>query len=178
LPISEGDVIAWQSSINRIDRIREGVIYFIRQINFTDTDLPFHYRAIISEWVMAPLGLNEEILKQYSELSLNLRNTAVTHLDIGFVSDSAETVYKTWSATSASLAWGISPWGYFPWGAGETINLNFRTYIAQPVRIFIPVDTQITTWLKPKFRHSEAAELINLQSMNLKVRNISERISK
>jgi hypothetical protein len=46
------------------------------------------------------------------------------------------------------------------------------------VRIFIPVDTQITTWLKPKFRHSEAAELINLQSMNLKVRNISERISK
>jgi hypothetical protein len=178
LPISEGDVIAWQSSINRIDRIREGVIYFIRQINFTDTDLPFHYRAITSEWVMAPIGLNEEILKQYSELSLNLRNTAVTHLDIGFVSDSAETVYKTWSATSASLAWGISPWGYFPWGAGETINLNFRTYIAQPVRIFIPVDTQITTWLKPKFRHSEAAELINLQSMNLKVRTISERISK
>lgn len=178
LPIGEGDVIAWQSSINRIDRIREGIIYFVRQINFTDTDLPFHYRAITSEWVMAPIGLNEEILKQYSELSLNLRNTAVTHLDIGFVSDSAETVYKTWSATSASLAWGISPWGYFPWGAGETINLNFRTYIAQPVRIFIPVDTQITTWLKPKFRHSEAAELINLQSMNLKVRNISERISK
>jgi len=178
LPIGDGDVIAWQSSINRIDRIIDGIYYFVRQINFTDTDLPFHYRAITSTWAMAPIGLNEEILKQFSELSLNCRNTAITHLDIGFISDNAETVFKKWSATTANLAWGISPWGYFPWGAGETINLNFTTYSAQPVRIFIPVDTQITTWLKPKFRHGEAAELINLQSMNLKVRNISERISK
>jgi hypothetical protein len=178
LPIGDGDVIAWQSSINRIDRIVDGIYYFVRQINFTDTDLPFHYRAITSTWAMAPIGLNEEILKQFSELSLNCRNTAITHLDIGFISDNAETVFKKWSATTANLAWGISPWGYFPWGAGETINLNFTTYSAQPVRIFIPVDTQITTWLKPKFRHGEAAELINLQSMNLKVRNISERISK
>jgi hypothetical protein len=178
LPIGDGDVIAWQSSINRIDRIVDGIYYFVRQINFTDTDLPFHYRAITSTWAMAPIGLNEEILKQFSELSLNCRNTAITHLEIGFISDNAETVFKKWSASTANLAWGISPWGYFPWGAGETINLNFTTYSAQPVRIFIPVDTQITTWLKPKFRHSEAAELINLQSMNLKVRNISERISK
>jgi hypothetical protein len=178
LPIGDGDVIAWQSSINRIDRIVDGIYYFVRQINFTDTDLPFHYRAITSTWAMAPIGLNEEILKQFSELSLNCRNTAITHLEIGFISDNAETVFKKWSASTANLAWGISPWGYFPWGAGETINLNFTTYSAQPVRIFIPVDTQITTWLKPKFRHGEAAELINLQSINLKVRNISERISK
>jgi len=178
LTLTAGDVLVWDDTINRITNVSGAVCTFANNINFTASDLPVHYKAIVSSIKTSPLGYTEDTLQQFSELSLHFRNQSCSKIDIGFVSDANEVTNAEWTNSAIVGGWGELPWGGFEWGLSETSTIELGTYSAEPVRIFVPIECQVSTWIQTKLEHRQAAESINLQGMGLTVRKISTRVSR
>jgi hypothetical protein len=158
LVIEKGDVFVFDNSINRIeDVLIDGTLVFRTTINFTAADRPQHYKRIVSRLTFSPIGGNEDTLYQYQEMSVNFRNQACTTMDIGFVSDAGDVPPQPWESQALFGGWGDLPWGNFEWGLTETTEIDLKTYSSEPVRIFIPLDCQISTWLQVKLEHYQAA---------------------
>ena len=178
LVLAAGDVLVWDDTINRVESVSGAVVTFTNNINFTAANLPVHYKAVTSNITFSPLVGEENSLYQFQELSLHLRNQACSTIDIAFVSDANEVALGTWNNSSLAGGWGELPWGSFEWGLSETTTIDLKTYSTDPVRIFVPIECQMSTWLQPKLSHYQAAENINLQGLGLQVRKISSRVSR
>lgn len=178
LTLTAGDVLVFSDTINRIESVSGSVCTFTNNINFTASDLPVHYKAITSLVTFSPLVGEENNLYQFQELSLHLRNQSCSSLDIGFISDANERDLQTWNNSAVTGGWGELPWGSFEWGLSETTTIDLKTYSNDPVRVFVPIECQYSTWLQPRISHSQAAESINLQGLGLQVRKVSNRVSK
>lgn len=178
LTIEDGDVLVWDNTINRIDQVLvDGTLTFRTVINFTSADLPTHYKRIVSNVTFSPMASQEDTLSQFQEMSMNFRNQSCSTLDIGFISDAGEVPVAAWDSEILAGGWGDLPWGQFEWGLTETTAIDLKTYSAQPVRVFVPVECQISTWLQVKLSHYQAAQQISLQGLGLVTRTISNRIS-
>lgn len=178
LTLAAGDVLVWDSTINRIESVAGAVCTFTNNINFTASDLPVHYKAVTSTITFSPMVDAENNLYQFQELSLHFRNQSCSTIDIGFVSDTSEKALETWTNSTLAGGWGELPWGSFEWGLTETTTIDLKTYSTDPVRVFIPIECQYSTWLQPKLSHHQAAEAINIQGLGLQVRKISNRIAR
>ncbi|WP_186648966.1 hypothetical protein [Fluviispira vulneris] len=180
LKIEVGDIIATGDVINRVIAVKPQKklteCHFSRKANIDNKSE--HFKSITSEIISSPIGLDENVLKQFSEFQASYRNNSCSKLELAFISDASDSSYREWQARGNQSGWGNSPWGFFTWGLGETIDIQYQTYLAEPTRVFVPLQNQMTTWLKVKLRHSQAAEQINIQSLAFAVRNISNRTSK
>lgn len=178
LTLAAGDVLVYDDTINRIESVSGSVCTFTNNINFTAANLPVHYKAVTSNVTFSPMVDAENNLYQFQELSLHFRNQSCSTLDIAFISDASEVALNTWDNSALQGGWGDLPWGSFEWGLSETTTIDLKTYSVEPVRIFVPVECQYSTWLQPKISHYQAAENINIQGLGLQVRKISNRVSK
>ncbi len=180
IKIDSGDIITHGDTINRVmstKQAKTGIeCTFSRKANLDTTSE--HFKSIKSTIIFSPIGLEENILKQFSECQIGYRNSAVSSISLGFISDACESEFKVWKCRGHNGGWGNSPWGLFSWGAGENIDIRYQTYFAEPTRVFVPTQNQISTWIKAKIQHSQAAEQINIQSLSFVIRNISNRTSK
>jgi len=178
LILEAGDVLVFDNTINRIAEILiDGTLVFNTPVNFTIDDLPTHYKRIVSTMIFSPIGGNEDTIYQYQEMTLNFRNQACSTIDIGFVSDAGDVAVAPWESQQLLGGWGDLAWGQFEWGLTETTAIDLKTYSSEPVRVFVPLDCQISTWLQVKLTHTQAAQNINIQGLGLMVRTISNRIA-
>jgi hypothetical protein len=180
LSLEVGDIIVYNNVINRITAVVNSSITFYQTVNFIAGDSVTHYKRIVTRVITAPeYGGNPTQLKHYSEISMAFRNSVCKSTQVGFISEAFETDYYDWTApVDTTLGWGTQPWGISQWGGDESIITVLETYSSQPLRSFIPHLVQYATWLKVKINHFNAGESINLQTINLKSRKVSERISK
>lgn len=179
LQIEAGDIFVFNNKINRIKSVLNSEITFYSTVNFTITDTVEHYKRIVTELITSPvISSDVGMLKQFSEQTTQFRNDSCSTIDMAWVSDFLETKYYTWNKTSTKGGWGSQPWGNFPWGEGETILNSYVTKAGQPCREFIPLNAQVTTWIKLKFKHYQAAESILLQEIDTVERKISRRNSR
>lgn len=179
LSIEVGDVFVFSDTINRITDVSGNILTFKYPVNFTTSDSVTHYKRIITDIVTSPIISSDvSTLKQYSEQTIQFRNINCSSLDLGWVSDAHETQYYTWSEDSDASGWGELDWGSFAWGNGESIVSNYYTTVSQPCRVFLPIEVQVSTWIKPKIQHYQAAETIYLQEIGTVERSISKRNSK
>lgn len=178
LTLVAGDVIVWNNIINRISSVVGSTVTFYNTINFTIADLPTHYKQIVSTIVFSPTGAAENILRQWSELSIHYRNASCNVIDIGFVSDANEVPNQSWVSGSLAGGWGDLPFGQFEFGLSETTTIDFGSYASEPTRIYIPIECQLSTWLQLKLEHTQAAEQLNIQGLGFVVRDLSNRISR
>ncbi len=179
LSISAGDIFVWDGAINRVSSVAGNTVYFTGEINFDTDDTPVHYKGIRTMIATAPYSSSENVLYQWQEMVLSFRNQTCSELQLGFISDANETDLATWQSEAWEGGWGELGWGVFEWGGvTESSTIDVRTYAAQPVRIFIPLECQISTWLKLKLEHYQAGEAIQLQGIGYEVRKISNRVSR
>lgn len=158
-------------------------IVFTKATNLIATDVEPLYERIESEIVYAPFhaGMVGR-MKQFSQLQIHTRGPSVSRLTVGFTGyafgGSEETVWNSSSVTGASGGWGNEPWGFFPWGLPDGINIINSTQPAPPIRLWVPLFQQRTTFIQTVIKHREAGESIDIQAMSWAIRAYKERVSK
>lgn len=117
-------------------------------------------------WITHPIHCGiPNIVKQFSEFSLDLGNSTYTDFTISFVSDmtltslNANTVL-TIPPLLTQATWGDFPWGSIPWGLNN-FNLNQR------IRNSFPLAYQKANWLQMVFAMEETIGSIDLQGIEV-----------
>ncbi len=179
-----GDVVVFNNIISRIIAVEgsgvNAVYTFANNISFEATDNVTLYKYIVSEIRTAPFyqGTMSD-LKQFSELQGDFRNKgSCTSLKIFFVSDSVSSGLTDWESTIQTQGWGEGPWGLFEWGDEDGINLPFETTSSQPLRTYIPIETQRGTYIQANMTHAVAAQNIMLQNVAFTSRIYKQRTTR
>lgn len=182
---SIGDVLVINSIINRITDITVSggttTYTFAVTFSFAASDTGILYKSITSTIRTSPIhGGQVSSWKQFSELQATYRYAgSVSRMTMNFISDSqAGTVDTLWISQSTSGGWGNEPWGNFPWGLEEGIDTVYSSSQAQPIRIYVPLEMQRSTFLQCIFTHDVAAEPIMLQSIALTARPYGQRTTR
>lgn len=179
-----GDVVVFNNVISRVTDVSgtgtSAVYTFATTYNFDVSSSVTLYKAISSEIRTSPFyGGEVSVLKQFSELQANFRNTSsFSNCDIYFLNDSTNSGVYPWEAEPRGEGWGEEPWGDFPWGDEDGININFETSPIQPLRTYVPLQTQRGTFIQANITHKVAAQQINLQNLAFTSRKYKQRTTK
>ena len=186
VPPAFGDLLELNGEFSRIVSSVSfgGTSYHVRFARTTflaGGDTPILYKGYISSVKLAPVhgGLLGRA-KQFSQMQIHLRDSAITLLDLFFTNaiygGSANIL---WDGTLLGTnGWGAEPWGFFPWGQPDGILNSYSTSPANIIRIYIPLVAQRSTYIQPVFIHSQAGEPMDVQAISLVVRAYNERVSK
>ncbi len=180
------DVVVFNEIINRIiavDGIGPTAVYtFAFNASFNPGDAVVLYRKITSIIRTSPYYSGTiSLLKQFSELQGSTRAAAdFTACDIYFISDASYSEIVSWESVLQSGGWGEESegWGGFPWGDDDGINLSFDTQPAQPIRTYVPLESQRSTYIQADITHSVAAQAIMLQNLAFTSRIYKQRTTK
>jgi hypothetical protein len=130
---------------------------------------------------------NVGVLKYISEFQASFRNqSSCSQLTVNFSSDSTPSATPTfWNSNVGSSGlpisfsgWGQPPWGVFPWGGGTGALKEFNTTSAVILRIYVPKECFVGTYIQPIITHDVAGEGIEIQSMSLFTQLVSIRTSR
>lgn len=178
------DVVVYNNIISRITAVSGNginrVYTFASVLPFIAAASVTVYKGIISEIRNSPhYGGLITNLKQFSELQVDFRNRgSCSRADVYFVSDSALSDITPWSSNVTSPGWGFEPWGFFEWGEEDDINIPLETTSNQPMRMYVPLETQRGTYIQANITHGVAAQNINLQALTFTTRMYKQRTTK
>ncbi len=176
-----GDVIVFNSVLNRITAISGTLFTFARAYSFAVGDVGTLYQGISTDLITSPMIAGDSSLwKQYSEFQIGYRNAAaLTKAVISFLNDtydgSAET---TWLSQTQNGGWGDLPWGSFQWGLEDGTNIVYESGSAQRIRLYVPLDVSRGTFIQARIQHTSAAEAIMIQSMAYTARVYGQRVTR
>jgi len=153
-----------------------------------DTDLTELCKSYVTDLKFTPITESETgMLKYYSEFQASFRNAvACTQISVSFSNDSVfSTVVTDWDFKANSnrsipifYGWGAVGWGESPWGSDASILKQYYSGPASILRTLVPKETFVGTFIQPILKHSVVGESIDLQSVSLFVRPVSQRTSR
>lgn len=176
-----GDVIVFNSVLNRITAISGTLFTFARAYSFVVGDVGTLYQGITTDLITAPMVAGDSSRwKQYSEFQIGYRNAAaLTKAVISFMNDtydgSAET---TWLSQTQNGGWGDLPWGSFLWGLEDGTNIVYESSSAQRIRLYVPLDVSRGTFIQARIQHTSAAEAVMIQSLAYTARVYGQRVTR
>jgi len=189
----EGDAIISGNSIFVIDAVtRFSSTAYVLTMRFKykkqSTDLAFINSSYKSSIRFSPLTFGSSSqLKFFSEFQATFRNnSSCTKLNVNFSTDAfVSSDANAWSfATGTSKlpilfgGWGSLPWGRFPWGGGTSIQREFTTRPAVGLRMYIPKQAYMGTFLQPILEHRVAGEPFELQSIAIFQQTVTQRTTR
>lgn len=182
-----GDLLELTGAFSRIISVVSlgGTSYHVRFARTTflaSADTPILYQGYDATVKLAPIhgGLLGRA-KQFSQMQIHLRDSAITLLDLFFTNAQyGGSASISWDGTllGANGGWGAESWGFFAWGQPDGILNSYSTSPANIIRIYIPLVAQRSTYIQPVFIHSQAGEPMDVQAISLAVRAYNERVSK
>ena len=176
-----GDVIVFNSVLNRITAIAGTLLTFARAYSFSVGNVGTLYQGITTDLITSPMVAGDSsIWKQFSEFQIGYRNSSsMTKAIISFLNDvydgSAET---TWLSLTQNGGWGDLPWGSFQWGLEDGTNIVYESGSAQRIRLYVPLDVSRGTFIQARIQHTSAAEAIMIQSMAYTARAYGQRVTR
>lgn len=188
-----GDAIVSGNSIFIIDDVqRFSNTAYILHVRFKykrqSTDLAFINSSYKSSIRFAPLTFGDaSMMKFFSEFQATFRNnSSCTKLNVNFSTDAfVSSDANAWSfATGTSKTpflfggWGSLPWGRFPWGGGTSIQREFTTRPAVLLRMYVPKQAYMGTFLQPILEHRVAGEPFELQSISVYQQSVTQRTTR
>jgi len=184
--VAAGDVFVQANIISRVASVASIagstnlLITFHATVNFAAADTPTFYKAYKSIIKFAPItGGDVGKNKHFAILTGHFRNQSCSKLTLYFANDKfGSSGSIDWLTSQISGGWGNEPWGLFAWGDTEGIDLQYQTLPTVPLRIYIPRFAARGTFIQPVLEHNEAAEQINLQTVDISTRGYGERVSK
>ena len=121
-------------------------------------------------------------MKQFAQMQIHLRDESISSLRISFAGALyGGSDFVDWTASAAgggSGGWGDEPWGFFPWGLEDGIDNQYGTQAAAPIRTYVPIQQQRTTYVQPVLEHFNAGEALNIQAIAFAVRSYGERTTR
>lgn len=176
-------------SITGVERFSSTAYNLTLRFNYKriSTDLAFINAAYKSSVRFAPLTFgNASQLKYFSEFQGTFRNAAsCSKLSVNFSTDAfVSTPINNWDYVTGNGGaflfggWGSLPWGRFPWGGGTSIQREFTTRPATLLRMYVPKDAFVGTFLQPILEHRVAGEPFELQSIAIFQQQVTQRVSK
>lgn len=181
-----GDAIVFNNVISLISAIdttqgANPIVTFRNRVTFIagSSDV-YHYEGILSRVRTAPItGGTVGILKQFSEISLEVRSELLTRCTLKFSNElSGSSSNVIWTGSGETIGWGLTLWGNRPWGDENGINISYLTSVSEPIRTFIPAESQKGCYLQVELAHSVAGESMDLQTMTIKARPIGSRVAR
>jgi hypothetical protein len=152
------------------------------------TALAFVHQAYRSLIKFSPLTMgNVGMLKQFSEFQTNFRNyQSCSNISLDFSSDSVVSSTKQqWNykvgtdGTAPSFGgWGELEWGNFPWGGEASIQRIYTTQPSVLLRTYVPREVFIGTFIQPILDHKVAGEPLEIQSISLFSKPVTQRTSR
>ena len=143
------------------------------------------YRTLIK---FTPLVFGQAgMLKQFSEFQANFRNfQSCSNLALDFSSDSVVSSTKQqWNFKVGTAGdgpsfggWGELEWGNFPWGGEASIQRVYTTQPAVILRTYVPKEVFVGTFIQPIIDHKIAGEPLELQSISVFAKTVSQRTSR
>jgi hypothetical protein len=181
-----GDCIVFNNIISLISAIdttqgANPIITFRNRVTFVQGSADvYHYEAIHSRVRTAPItGGSAGVLKQFSEISLEIRSDLLTRCVLKFSNElSGSSSSVIWTGSGETAGWGLSGWGNRPFGDTTGIDISYLTSVSEPIRTFIPAESQKGCYLQVELTHSVAGESMDLQTMTLKARSIGSRVAR
>jgi hypothetical protein len=188
-----GDAIVCNNSIFLINAVeRFSTTAYVLTLRFKykrlSTDQAFINSAYKSSLRFSPLTFgNSSQLKQIGEFQATFRNnSSCTKLYVNFTTDAFvscdgndwDFAVGTTKAPIQFGGWGSLPWGRFPWGGGSSIQREFTTRPAVLLRMYVPKQAFIATFLQPVLEHKVAGEPFELQSIAVFQQTVTQRVSK
>jgi hypothetical protein len=124
---------------------------------------------IPAEIQWAPLtGGNAGLTKQFRDILIFFRQADFDEIDIFFKSNFITQAQHVFLSPVRSGSWGEFPWGEEPWGGGPPL--------IQPIRTYIPLETQRCNWLDISISHSQADTVFALCGFSVMFNNVSSRM--
>lgn len=188
-----GDAIISNNQIFLINSVqRFSTTAYILTLRFPykriSTDLAFINAAYKSSLRFSPLTFGSPSqIKQIGEFQATFRNnSSCTKLYVNFTTDafvSCDANNWDFAVGTPKTAfqfggWGSLPWGKFPWGGGSSIQREFTTRPAVLLRMYVPKQAFIATFLQPVLEHQVAGEPFELQSIAVYQQSVTQRVSK
>lgn len=182
------DVIVKNNVFNRIKSVAlNGIdfdVVFYNRGNLVAADTPILYAGYTSTIKFAPFHAGAVgRFKQFSQFQVHPRDESISKLEVffsGYMFGSSSTI--VWNINDIlgnnASGWGFEPWGLFGWGDEDGIDLVIGTRPNVPIRIYVPIQQQRTTYIQPVLIHTSAGESINLQAITFSVRAYNERITR
>ncbi len=176
-----GDVIVFNSVLNRITSISGTLITFARAYSFVVGDVGTLYQGISTDLITSPMVAGDSsVWKQFSEFQIGYRNSSsMTKAVISFLNDtydgSSET---TWLSQTQTGGWGDLPWGSFLWGLEDGTNIVYESGSAQRIRLYVPLDVSRGTFIQARIQHTSAAEAVMIQSLAYTARVYGQRVTR
>jgi hypothetical protein len=139
--------------------------------------LSYLYSAYTATVKMSPINSgNPGVTKKYTEFQASFRNSdACSGCDVSFSTNivgASDTTH--WNArvgtdgnTISFNSFGHSPWGQFSWSEGITTARIYGTSPNVTMRIYVPRQATLATWIQPTITHIVAGEPWSLQSITL-----------
>jgi hypothetical protein len=183
-----GDIVVYAGAISRIISVQTSGaswnVEFLHTTNIpnTPTDVVV-YQAFTSTVKFAPFHAGQVGRdKFFAQMQFHLRQPAITNLQLTFATESygssENTDWEVQNITTDSEGWGLAPWGLFPWGQPDAIDLQVGTLPSVIVRTLVPLFAARSTWIQPRFDHTQAGEPMLIQALSWAVRGYGERVTK
>ena len=125
------------------------------------------------------------LMKQFTQVQIHFRDLATTALQVSFASDSySNSKANNWIANVEGWSWGTFPWGTKAWGAqevdfvGADYGQNYATTQSAIARMYVSRLAQRGTFFQPIIKNQIGGDKLNIQSLNVAVRNYGERVSR
>ena len=188
-----GDAIVAENRLYKIESIAKySNDYYIAQIQApykpTSSALAFVHQSYRTLLKFTPLLFGQAgMLKQFSEFQANFRNSqSCSNLALDFSSDSVVSSTKQqWNFKVGTAGdgpsfggWGELEWGNFPWGGEESIQRVYTTQPAVILRTYVPKEVFVGTFIQPIIDHKIAGEPLELQSISVFAKTVSQRTSR
>ena len=126
------------------------------------------YNPISTQVKYTPIhGGNPGVLKHFSELVTFFREADFKSIQILINSNFSLTEIRTTLVPVGGGDWGGFAWGSQPWGDAP-VNL-------QPIRTYIPLESQRASWISLKVQHEEALTNFGLAGFSIMLNAMSSR---
>ena len=188
-----GDAIVCENRLYKIEAIvKYSQTVYVASLQTAykslSTALAFVHQAYRSLIKFSPLTMgNVGMLKQFSEFQTNFRNyQSCSNISLDFSSDSVVSSTKQqWNykvgtdGTAPSFGgWGELEWGNFPWGGEASIQRIYTTQPSVLLRTYVPREVFIGTFIQPILDHKVAGEPLEIQSISLFSKPVTQRTSR
>jgi hypothetical protein len=188
-----GDIVVFGNSLIKIRTVlRYSAQFFLvdfgtpnPSLSTDSTYLHTAYKSVV-KWNPLTLG-NTSQLKYFPEFQTNFRTqTSCSAAVVSFSNDSTPGSTPVFWNTDVGTnqtpvnfgGWGQLNWGEFPWGGDPSIDKEFVTTSAVILRIYVPKETFVGTYIQPTIEHRVGGEPLEIQSVGLLTRAVTERTTK
>lgn len=193
LKIQVGDAIVMGNSIYKIYAYNiysstAVIAELLSDYDGLSTDLAFINTGYATTLRMTPItDGNVALLKYYSEFQSSFRNySSCSQVSVGFACDSVNSsTPEMWDVRVGTaredinyVGWGDFEWGEFPWGGEVSIDRDYITRPAVILRMYVPTEAFVSSFIQPLFVHYTAGEPLELQSVSLYLQSESQRTTR